>query len=71
MPSKVIQQLLRALLFWHTERLFAFLNLFLYDCVYDGNSRQIQDVARGAFYVGEVDRFVQSHLDRTDRFGDA
>ena len=51
--------------------LFSFFDLFLYDRIYDSDSRQVQDVTRRAFYVGEVDRFVQTHLDRADRFADA
>ena len=51
--------------------LFSFFDLFLYDRIYDSDSRQVQDVTRRTFHVGEVDRFVQTHLDRADRFADA
>ena len=42
--------------------LFSFFDLFLYDRIYDSDSRQVQDVTRRTFHVGEVDRFVQTHL---------
>lgn len=51
--------------------LFSFLNLLLYDSIYNSNRCQVDDVACRTFYVGEVDRLVQTHLDRADRFGDA
>lgn len=31
-----------------------------------GNGRYVHDVAHGTFEIGEVDRLVQSHLDRAD-----
>ena len=36
--------------------LFSFFDLFLYDRIYDSDSRQVQDVTRRTFHVGEVDR---------------
>ena len=39
-----------------------FLDLLLNDSVYDSYGRQVHDITGRAFYVGEVDRFVQSHL---------
>ena len=47
-----------------------FLDLLLNDSVYDSYGSQVHDITGRAFYVGEVDRFVQSHLDRADRLGD-
>lgn len=34
--------------------LFSFFDLFLYDRIYDSDSRQVQDVTRRTFHVGEV-----------------
>ena len=36
--------------------LFSFFDLFLYDRIYDSDSRQVQDVTRRTFHVGAVDR---------------
>ncbi len=47
------------------------LDLFLDDGVDHGDGRQVQDVARGAFHVGEVDRLVEAHLDGADDLSDA
>ncbi len=50
------------------NRVILLFDLFLYDRIYDSDSRQVQDVTRRTFHVGEVDRFVQTHLDRADPF---
>ena len=34
-----------------------------------GDGRDVHDVAYRALEIGEMDRFVQSHLDRTDDLG--
>ena len=39
--------------------LFSFFDLFLYDRIYDSDSRQVQDVTRRTFHVGEVDRLFK------------
>ena len=57
-------------IFVKLNRVILLFDLFLYDRIYDSDSRQVQDVTRRTFHVGEVDRFVQSHLDRADRLGD-
>ena len=55
----------------HQNLSVLFLDLLLNDSVYDSYERQFHDITVRAFFVGEVDRFVQTHLDRADRFADA
>ena len=54
----------------HQNLSVLFLDLLLNDRVYDSYGRQVHDITGRALYVGEVDRFVQSHLDWADRLGD-
>ena len=46
--------------------LFLSLLDFLHVCIDGGYGRDIDNIADGAFGVGEVDRLVQSHLHRAD-----
>ena len=49
-------------------RLFVFFQFFCYDGINTCNGCDVDDIAHRTFDVGEVDRFVQSHLDRSDYF---
>ena len=42
---------------------------FLYVRINGSNCRDVYNVANGTFEVGEVDRFVQPHLDWPNHFG--
>ena len=39
---------------------------FLYVCVNNSYSCDVDDILYAALRIGEVDRFVKTHLDRTD-----
>ena len=53
---------------WITDVSFTSSFLFVNDGVDHGYSCDIDNVADRAFEIGEMNRFVQSHLDRADEF---
>lgn len=53
---------------WIKAFSFAFFFLLVYDGIDHGYGCDIHNVADRTFEIGEVDRFVQSHLDRADEF---